>query len=53
MGITVSELGEVLSAKKEHGNIHDRFACGVYLRAVIILLAVDICRGRRLFEGSV
>ena len=40
--IWILELGEVLTAKKEDGTIHDRIACGVYLRAVFISLAVDV-----------
>ena len=41
--IRISEL--VLTTKKEDGNIRDRFACGVYLRAAFISLAVDIGGG--------
>ena len=43
--IWILELGEVLTAKKEDGTIHDRIACGVYLRAVFISLAVDVWEG--------
>ena len=41
----ILELGEVLTAKKKHGNIHDRFACGVYLMASFISLVVNVGGG--------
>ena len=43
--IRIPKLSEVLIMKKEDGNIHDRFACGVYLRAEFISLAFNIGGG--------
>ena len=43
--IWIPEIGEVLTMKKEDGNIHNRFACGIYF-------VCGQCRGRCLFDGS-
>ena len=32
----------MLTTKKEDGNIHNRFACDVYLKAAFSLLVVDV-----------
>ena len=33
ISVWILELGKVLTMKKEGGNVHDRFVCGIYLRA--------------------
>ena len=46
-----------VKCKKEDGNIHDRFACGVYLREAFISLLVNVGGGvysrQHLFQDSV
>ena len=43
--IWILELSEVLTTKKEDGNIHDRYARSVYLKAAFVSLAVDVGEG--------
>ena len=46
MGINDTKFDEGLTTKKkDDGNVHNRFACSVYLRVAFISLVVDVGEG--------